>query len=202
LAGRKKIKMKFIHFIVSTFLALSANSVFASDIEMTALMQLFSANKSIKTDFVERKFVSVLDFPVESQGELIFIAPTHLEKNTRLPRAEAMVIDGNKVSIERGSFKRTMSLDDLADMASLVESLTATLRGDQLGIEKYFTWVLTGSIKKWQLILKPKSIKLFIRIREIRFKGDADNVHTIETFLTDGDSSIMTLGRAVKLDRK
>jgi hypothetical protein len=169
---------------------------------MSTLMQLFSVNKNIKTEFVERKFVRVLDAPVESNGELIFIAPAHLEKNTKSPRAESMTIDGNKVSIERGSFKRTMSLDDLADMASLVQSLTATFRGDQAGIEQYFTWVLTGTLKKWQLVLKPKSIKLFVRIREISFKGENDFVHTVETTLTDGDSSLMTLGRAVKVGAK
>lgn len=194
--------IKYIHLVATIFLVAAATNVFANDVDMSTLMQLFAANKSIKTEFTERKFVSVLDAPVESQGELIFIAPVHLEKNTKSPRAETMVIDGNKVSIERGSFRRSMSLDDLADMSSLVQSLTATLRGDQVGIEKYFTWSLTGTLKKWQLILKPKSIKLFIRIREIRFKGDTDNVHTVETTLTDGDSSVMSLGRAVKFSGK
>jgi outer membrane lipoprotein-sorting protein len=194
--------MKFFYFLISIFLSLQSVSVYANEIDMSTLMQLFSVNKNIKTEFVERKFVRVLDAPVESNGELIFIAPAHLEKNTKSPRAESMTIDGNKVSIERGSFKRTMSLDDLADMASLVQSLTATFRGDQAGIEQYFTWVLTGTLKKWQLVLKPKSIKLFVRIREISFKGENDFVHTVETTLTDGDSSLMTLGRAVKVGAK
>lgn len=194
--------MKYFYFLFSILLSVQSANAYANEIDMPTLMQLFSVNKNIKTEFVERKFVRILDAPVESNGELIFIAPTHLEKNTKLPRAESMTIDGNKVSIERGSFKRSMSLDDLADMASLVQSLTATFRGDQAGIEQYFTWALTGTIKKWQLILKPKSIKLFVRIREIRFAGENDYVHTVETTLTDGDSSLMTLGRAVKVGAK
>lgn len=194
--------MKYFYFFISIFLSLQSACTYANEIDMSTLMQLFSLNKNIKTVFLERKFVHVLDAPVESNGELIFIAPSHLEKNTKSPRAELMTIDGNKVSIERGTFKRTMSLDDLADMASLVQSLTATFRGDQAGIELYFTWVLTGTMKKWQLVLKPKSNKLFVRIREISFKGEGDFVQTVETTLTDGDSSIMTLGRAVKVGAK
>jgi hypothetical protein len=194
--------MKYFYFLISIFLSIQSANSYANEIDMPTLMQLFSANKNIKTEFVERKYVRILDSPVESNGELIFIAPAHLEKNTKSPRAESMTIDGNKVSIERGSFKRTMSLDDLADMASLVQSLTATFRGDQAGIEQYFTWVLTGTLKKWQLVLKPKSIKLFVRIREISFKGENDFVQTVETTLTDGDSSLMTLGRAVKVGAK
>jgi outer membrane lipoprotein-sorting protein len=194
--------MKYFYFLISIFLSIQSANTYANEIDMPTLMQLFSVNKNIKTEFVERKFVRILDSPVESNGELIFIAPAHLEKNTKSPRAESMTIDGNKVSIERGSFKRSMALDDLADMASLVQSLTATFRGDQAGIEQYFTWALTGTLKKWQLILKPKSIKLFVRIREISFKGENDFVHTVETTLTDGDSSLMTLGRAVKVGAK
>jgi outer membrane lipoprotein-sorting protein len=194
--------MKYFYFLFSIFLSVQSANAYANEIDMPTLMQLFATNKSIKTEFTEHKFVSVLDAAVESKGELIFIAPAHLEKNTKSPRAESMTIDGNKVSIERGSFKRTMSLDDLADMASLVQSLTATFRGDQAGIEQYFTWALTGTLKKWQLTLKPKSIKLFVRIREIRFKGESSVVNSVETTLTDGDSSLMTLGQAVKIDAK
>jgi Outer membrane lipoprotein carrier protein LolA-like len=194
--------MKYFYFLISIFLSIQSANTYANEIDMPTLMQLFSVNKNIKTEFVERKFVRILDSPVESSGELIFIAPAHLEKNTKSPRAESMMIDGKRVSIERGSFKRSMSLDDLADMASLVQSLTATFRGDQAGIEQYFTWTLTGTIKKWQLILKPKSIKLFVTIREISFKGENNFVHTVETTLTDGDSSLMTLGRAVKVVTK
>lgn len=194
--------MKYFYFLFSILLTIQSANTYANEIDMPTLMQLFSVNKNIKTEFVERKFVRILDAPVESNGELIFIAPMHLEKNTKSPRPESMTIDGNKVSIERGSFKRTMSLDDLADMASLVQSLTATFRGDQAGIEQYFTWTLTGTLKKWQLTLKPKSIKLFVRVREISFKGENDYVHTVETTLTDGDSSLMTLSRAVKAGTK
>jgi outer membrane lipoprotein-sorting protein len=191
--------MKYFYFFVSLYLSIHSASSYANDIDMPTLMQLFSANKNIKTEFVERKYVKILDVPVESKGELIFKAPLHLQKNTKFPITESLIIDGNKVSIERGTFKRSMALDDLSDMTSLVQSLTATFRGDQLGIEQYFVWTLKGTVNKWQLILKPKSIKLFVRIREIRFLGENDYVHTVETTLTDGDSSLMTLGRAVKI---
>lgn len=194
--------MRYFYFLIAIFLSLQSANTFANEIDMPTLMQLFATNKSIKTEFTERKFVRILDAAVESKGELIFIAPAHLEKNTKSPRAESMTIDGNIVSIERGSFKRTMSLDDLADMASLVQSLTATFRGDQIGIEQYFTWALTGTLKKWQLTLKPKSIKLFVQIREIRFIGESNAVNSVETTLTDGDSSMMLLGRAVKIETK
>lgn len=188
----------FSTFILTVALACAANA-HASDIDMPSLMRLFAASKSIKAEFVERKFLRVLDTPIESRGDLLFQAPNRLEKRTQQPRAENLVIEGNKVSIERGSFKRSMSLDEFADMASLVQSLTATFRGDQVGIEQYFNWQLTGTAAKWQLVLKPKSRKLFVLLSEIRLSGIEDYVHTVETTLTDGDRSLMTMGRPTRV---
>lgn len=191
--------MKYIFVSVSVMVStLFFSSVHAADVDMKSLMQKFAANKQTKAEFTERKYVRILDSPVESSGDLTFQAPDRLEKRTKLPRAETMLIEGNKVSIERGSFKRSMMLDEFVDMASLIKSLTATFRGDQEGIEKYFAWTLSGPVNKWQLVLKPKSSKLFITLREIRFAGDGSYVHTVETTLTDGDWSLMTLGRPIR----
>lgn len=187
--------MKYLSVFVSTIALLLSANVYADDIDMPSLMRLFAASKSVKAEFAERKFVKILDAPVESNGELLFKAPDRLEKRTLLPRPETLVIEGSKVSIDRGTFKRTMSLDDFADMASLVRSLTATFRGDQVSIEQYFNWKLSGPANKWQLVLKPKTSKLFITLREVRLAGDNSYVHTVETTLTDGDRSLMTLSR-------
>jgi outer membrane lipoprotein-sorting protein len=191
--------MKYFFVAVSVMIsALCLSSAHAADVDMKSLMQQFAASKNTKAEFTERKYVRILDSPVESSGELTFRAPDRLEKRTKLPRAETLLIEGNRVSIERGSFKRSMMLDEFVDMASLVKSLTATFRGDQEGIEKYFGWTLSGPVNKWQLVLKPKSSKLFITLREIRFAGDGSYVHTVETTLTDGDWSLMSLGRPVR----
>ena len=190
--------MTYITLIVSSVALLWGAQVHAANIDMPTLMQQFASSKLVKAEFIERKYVKILDNPVESNGELIFQAPDRLEKRTLQPRPENLVIEGNKVSIERGTFKRSMSLDDFADMASLVKSLTATFRGDQVSIEQYFTWKLSGPANKWELVLKPKTSKLFVTLREIRLAGDNSYVHTVETTLTDGDRSLMTLGRPLE----
>lgn len=191
--------MKHLFLLISALALSFGSSARAADIDMPSLMRLFSTSKHIKADFAERKYLQILDAPVESSGELVFRAPSRLEKRTKLPRPEYLLIEGNKVSIERGSFKRTLALDEFADMASLVQSLTATFRGDQPSIEQFFNWKLSGPANRWQLVLTPKSSKLFVTLREIRLSGDNGYVHTVETTLTDGDRSLMTLSRPVIL---
>ncbi len=185
---------KLLCFIAVLFVLLATPAV-AGDVDMQSLMQLFAVNKNIKSEFVERKYLRILDSPVESAGELVFLAPSRLEKNTKFPRPEKMLIEGSKVSIERGSFKRTMLLDESTDINSMIQSLVATFRGDQAGIEKYFVWTLTGPINKWRLVLKPRTSKLFVTLREIQLAGENSYVHTVETTLSDGDRSLMTLSR-------
>ncbi len=187
--------MRFVAFVLSCALLLCSLPARAANVDIATLMKEFASSKQVKVQFVERKFIKILDTPVESKGELLFQAPDRLEKRTTLPRPENLTIEGNKVSIERGTFKRSMSLDDFADMASLVKSLTATFRGDQAGIEQYFVWKLVGPLNKWELTLTPKTSKLFMTLKEIRLSGDNGYVHTVETTLTDGDRSLMTLGR-------
>jgi outer membrane lipoprotein-sorting protein len=192
----KRFSLSIFALLWALFCSASAR---ATDIDMPSLMRLFAVSKHIKAEFVERKFLQILDTPVESSGELVFRAPSRLEKQTRLPKPEMLIIDGNSVSIERGSLKRTLPLDDFADMASMVRSLTATFRGDQVSIEQFFKWKLSGPVDRWQLVLTPKSSKLFITLKEIRLSGDNGYVHTVETTLTDGDRSLMTLNRPVVL---
>jgi outer membrane lipoprotein-sorting protein len=174
-------------------------SALAAEVSMKELMQLLAQSKHIKAQFTEVKHVKVLDGTIESSGELVFQAPAKLEKRTIAPRLEVLRIDGATVAIEKGQFKRTMSLTEYPDVASLVQSLTATFRGDQNALEQFFSWTLTGPIEKWTLTLKPKSQKLYVTLREIKLIGSGSHVKTVETTLTDGDYSVMSLAKPVTL---
>ncbi len=187
----RKLSSLVLLILLSQF-SLSAH---ARDIDMPSLMALFSSSKNVRADFVERKFIKVLDAPVDSSGQLFFQAPNRLEKRTIKPRSEILIIEGNKVVIERGTFKRTVLLNDFSDMAALVQSLTATFSGDQASLEQFFKWKLTGSTNKWSLVLSPKQSNMFMALKEIRLAGDGAFVQVVETTLSDGDTSIMSLGR-------
>lgn len=191
--------MKTSSLLIGGLITLMSSSLYASEMEMGKLMQLLGAHKHTRSEFVERKYVRLLDSPVESSGELIFKAPLKLEKNTKLPRMENMLIEGNMVSIDRGSFKRSMVLEESGGINALVQSLMSTFGGDQAGLEKYFAWTLMGPTNKWRLILKPKASKLFVTLREISLSGDNGYIHTVETTLTDGDRSLMTLSKPVAI---
>jgi outer membrane lipoprotein-sorting protein len=194
-----KFKIDRLVLLLALFFTLVSSQALAADVTMAQLMQLLAQSKHIKAQFVETKHVKVLDSTIDSSGELLFKAPSRLEKHTLKPRAELLKIDGNTVAIEKGNFKRSMSLNDYPDIASLVQSLTATFRGDQAALEQFFNWTLTGPLDSWRLSLKPKSQKLYVTLREIKLTGQGNYVSQVETILTDGDFSVMSLSRPIVL---
>src|SRR5947207_3039459 len=58
------------------------------------LMQGLAARAPGKARFVERKYIAILDKPVESSGELRYIPPDRLEKRTLAPKPELLVLEG------------------------------------------------------------------------------------------------------------
>ena len=64
------------------------------------LMQSMAQIRSGHATFVEKKYIAMLDKPVESSGELFFSAPGRLEKRTLKPRPESMLLDGTTLTVD------------------------------------------------------------------------------------------------------
>lgn len=163
----------------------------AGDWGLAPLLQDIAAHSAAKVRFVERKFISVLDAPVDSSGELQFVAPARLEKRTLKPRAELLVLDGDQLTIERQGARRTLSLQQMPEAASIVESLRATLGGDRTTLERNFRVTLKGSREHWNLSLKPIGQRAAGLVSEVRITGQQGQVDLVEVDQADGDRSVM-----------
>ena len=56
-------RFTFVFVMLSLFCTSAARS---ADLDMPGLMRLFANNKNIRAEFIERKYVRILDAPVES----------------------------------------------------------------------------------------------------------------------------------------
>ena len=63
------------------------------------VMALLAHLPSRQVPFVEQKDLRSLTVPLVSSGTLIFVRPNYLEKETKKPKPERLVIDGNKLTI-------------------------------------------------------------------------------------------------------
>jgi outer membrane lipoprotein-sorting protein len=165
----------------------------AATLDLAQLMQSLAQSHGGRASFVEKKYLNILDRPVESTGELLYLAPSHLEKRTLTPKPENMILDGQQLTIVRGKQKHTLRLQDYPQVATLVESIRATLAGDRKALERQYRLELAGSQEHWSLQLIPTDAAMVALVQRIRIAGSRDQVSSIEMVQKDGDRSVMTI---------
>lgn len=168
-------------------LAMCASS-YAGDWALADLMHALAQKKSGKASFIEKKYIGILDKPLESSGELFFQAPNRLEKRTLKPRSESMLLDGDKLTVTLHEKQPLyLRLQDHPDVAALVESIRGTLSGDQAILEKNYAIEFSGTQGKWQMTLTPVPKALAKVVRQIHIGGANATIKTIAFDQADGD---------------
>jgi hypothetical protein len=161
--------------------------------DLDTVMSLLAQRQHGRVEFVEQKFLSILNHPIESSGDLLYDAPDHLEKRTLLPRAETLVLDGSVLTMERGGHARVLDLHRYPQIQPFVESIRATLAGDRGALERVFRVEFAGGVRRWSLTLAPLDRQLQRTIKQVQIDGSQDQLQRVEIRQTDGDRSLMTL---------
>jgi outer membrane lipoprotein-sorting protein len=163
--------------------------------DLKRLMHELSQVKSTKARFSERKDVAILSAPLESSGTLLYTAPDKLEKHTLAPRAESLVLDGDRLTLENKARnqRRTFALRDQPEIGAFVESIRSTLAGDLATLSRYYQVALDGAQGRWRLTLKPIEPAMQRVVSEIRLDGGGSSISSIEITETNGDRSVMTI---------
>jgi outer membrane lipoprotein-sorting protein len=165
----------------------------AAPLSIAELMAGLAKHPQGAATFTETKTISILEQPIESSGELLFIAPARLEKRTLKPKPETMVLDGDTLTLERGRRKHVLQLKDYPEVAGMIESIRATLAGDRKALEQVYHLALDGGHERWTLVLTPLDPKVSAVIARIRMEGGRNVVRSVEILQADGDRSLMTI---------
>lgn len=184
------------------FLALLAASMLAAPAHaadsawtLDRLMSTLARNKSGRATFTETKTLSIAAQPIESSGELVFVAPDHLEKHTLAPKPEHLVIDGDKLTVERNQRKFTMPLSQYPELGAFIESIRATLAGNRYALEAIYKVAIAGHGDDWTLTLSPIDTRMQQVVRTITLEGTRDVLRSVAIRQADGDHSLMRLQR-------
>jgi outer membrane lipoprotein-sorting protein len=196
--------MQFRIFTIAALLALSGVAASAQPAPVApqwglpSLMKSLSEVRAQTANFVERKYMKVLTQPLEASGTLVYLAPAKLQKDTLKPKPQRLVVEGDKLTIEDGSQdrSRTLSLADYPQIGAIVESIRATLAGDQKTLELFYTVALSGDAAHWQLMLAPRDKKVQEMVKSIRVVGHDALIDEVETLEANGDRTDMTIVKA------
>ncbi|WP_324779678.1 LolA-related protein [Thiobacillus sedimenti] len=175
--------------LVLASLAATAHAAFTLDQLMGALAQ----HPGGRAKFVEKRTLAVLDRPLIATGEMTYTPPDRLEKRTLTPKRETLVLDHDQVSIERDKRTLTINLASRPEALAFVDSIRSTLAGNRAALEKNYALQLTGSADKWVLTLSPTAQAIAAILQRITISGSADQIHTIDYLLADGDRSELTI---------
>ena len=165
----------------------------AVELDIDQLMQGLAQIRTGHASFVEKKYIAMLDKPVESSGELFYSAPDRLEKRTLKPKPETMILDNGTLVIERGRQKHALQLQDYPELAAVIDSIRGTLAGDRKALERNYRLSLEGGVERWTLQLLPVDEKMRAVIKHIRIAGARYVVSSIEINRADGDRSLMVI---------
>jgi hypothetical protein len=168
----------------------------AAQLRVDELMGALANNTHGAATFTEMKYLSILDGPVESSGELLFVPPDHLEKLTLKPRVEALLLKGEVLTVEGPFQNHGLSLKDYPEVAGMVESIRATLAGDRKALERLYRLDLEGGSDRWTLVLTPLDTHLNRLIDRIRMEGTGGELRKVEIWQADGDHSVMSIRKA------
>ncbi|KWF26193.1 outer membrane lipoprotein carrier protein LolA [Burkholderia pseudomultivorans] len=157
------------------------------------LMSTLAQHKSGRATFTETKYLSIAAQPVESSGELLFVAPDHLEKHTLSPKPEHMVVDGDMLTVERNNRKYTLALARYPELGAFIDSIRATLAGNRVALEQVYKVALAGRGDDWTLTLTPLDARMLKVVSTITLDGTRDVLRSVAIRQADGDHSLMRL---------
>lgn len=156
------------------------------------LMQALASHHSGRATFTETTYVAMLQRPLQTSGELAFIAPDYLQKLTLVPKREVLTLRGDEISIERKARKQVLRLSEYPQIAAFIDSIRGTLVGDHAALAKAYRMTLSGEENNWLLMLAPK-VEADNGVRQIAINGHAGIVAGIEITQVDGDRSVMQI---------
>ena len=156
-------------------------------------MSTLAQKRSGHATFTETNYLSIAAQPVVSSGELLFAAPDHLEKRTRTPKPENLVVDGDKVTVERNGHRYTLALEQYPQVAAFIDSIRATLTGNRYALEQVYRVEIAGRGDDWTLRLTPLDARMLKVIATITLDGTRDRLRTVTIRQADGDRSVMRL---------
>jgi hypothetical protein len=165
----------------------------AAEWDIDQLMRGLAQIRSDHSSFVEKKFIAMLDKPVESSGELFYAAPDHLEKRTIKPKPESMILDQGTLVVERGRQIHRLQSQDYPELAAFIDSIRGTLAGERKALERNFKLSLDGTIERWTLQLLPLDERMQAVVKRIRIAGGRNALRSIEITQADGDRSLMLI---------
>lgn len=181
---------------VSGLLWVLVRPLHAADDALELTLAALAQHPHGEVRFSEEAHSHLLTRVVRSSGLLRFDAPDRLEKQTLLPAAEDLIVEGDTVTIVRGHHQSSIRLGDYPELSSLLEGIRATLGGNRAVLEQHFQVAFSPLKAGWELRLTPLPNATHPGFRTIVIHGRDAVLESVALDQSNGDRSLITLSPA------
>src|SRR5512139_2926348 len=108
--------------------ALGADEPAPPPLELDFLLLQMSGTPGVVADFHERKFLRLLDAPLESEGTIYFQPPDRLARVTTKPARTRLVLDGGRMRFADEAGASDVALADNPVARVFAENMVAIFR--------------------------------------------------------------------------
>lgn len=165
----------------------------ASDWKIDDLMALMAKVPSTEAPYTERKYLAILKEPLLLSGTLSYSRPDRIEKRVLKPYVERFAVDGDTVTFENQTKKRSFALRSNPVIWAFVESIRATLAGDRKALQRFYRTDLRGTREQWTLNLDPLDAQMAEQVSTIQLSGSGNRVSEVIVYEPGGDKSVMEI---------
>ena len=165
----------------------------AASFDVAQLMDGLARQPGGLATFTETRHLALLDKPLVSTGEMHFTPPDRLEMRTLTPKPEYMLLDRDRITLERDQRRITIRLGSRPEVLAFVDSVRGLLAGNRVSMERNYLMQLQGEAARWVLTLYPKDAEIAALIQRITVSGTNSQIRTIEYLQADGDRSVLAI---------
>jgi hypothetical protein len=160
-------------------------------------MQMLAQVQESRASFDEVRVLAMLTRPLRTTGRLYYRRPAHLEKITLEPRAESLVVDGDRLTLtEPNEAPRVIELDSEPPVRALVDAIRGTLSGDLASLRRSYAITMEGGVPDWRLTLVPTDPAVARLVAHTTIEGAGTALRLVQTAQANGDETRMTIGQA------
>jgi len=165
----------------------------AADATLDSVLASLAQRRHGHVLYSEQIESALFKHPLHTSGELFFDAPDRLEKKTSQPAPEDLLVEGDVVTIVRGTHRTSMRLSDHPQLSPFLNGLRATLAGDRSTLEKYFQLAFTAGESYWELALQPLVSESKPVYRRVVIRGIDGGIRSVTLERAAGERTTMTL---------
>ncbi|MBD9370622.1 LolA-related protein [Xanthomonas sp. XNM01] len=142
-----------------------------------------------RTAFVELRQSAMLKQPLRLQGEYRSEPGGRLVREVTAPYAETTTLaDGQAVIVRGNRAPRTISLQQVPELAAVQAGFGALLSGDRALLERTYTVDASGARERWTLRLVPRDPRLAAALQRIDLHGRGAELRCVESVPAKGEA--------------